>query len=217
MATRRRSEEDPPSPSEILAISDAWDAVLVANDAGAVAAFMADDWVYVSPTGVTRKADLIEWITSGRLAHHSMRVGRRPRVAVHGDTAVMTARKASSGHLGGKRYTADEWIREVYVREDGRWSCVLSQQVSRWIGTPAVHGFEHEEWDRPRRPPLVGGVAAGTGRRRRARAARARPAGLARRAPGSRPYPAERWPCGSARRLPAQAGIRLRHRRASRR
>jgi ketosteroid isomerase-like protein len=114
--------------AELLATSDAWDATLVTNDAPAIAAFMADEWVFVDPNGITRKADLIGWIANGRLAHHSMRVVGAPRIVVHGTTAIMTARKASSGTWDGAAYTADEWITEAYVLQDGRWRCVLSHK-----------------------------------------------------------------------------------------
>ena len=113
----------------IRAISDDWDAALVSNDADAVAAFMADDWVYVGPDGVTEKSDLIHWIAIGRLAHHSMRVTGPVRIAVYGDVAVMTARKASTGAWEGTPYTADEWITDVYVRAGDAWPCVLSQKA----------------------------------------------------------------------------------------
>ena len=116
--------------SEILAVSTAWDAALVANDADAIAAFMADDWVYVDPAGASSKSDLIGWIETGRLAHHTMQTIGRPRVAAHGDTAIVTARKASSGSWDGADYVADEWISEVFVRRDGRWTCVLSHKTA---------------------------------------------------------------------------------------
>jgi hypothetical protein len=57
-----------------------------------------------------------------------MRTNGASRVAVHADTAIVTARKASSGEWNGVAYTADEWISEVFVREGGRWRCVLSQK-----------------------------------------------------------------------------------------
>jgi ketosteroid isomerase-like protein len=119
---------------EILAVSAAWDAALVRNDAPLVASFMTDDWVYIGETGATPKADIIGWIASGRLAHHTMTVAGGERVALAGDTVLLTARKLSSGTWEGTPYTADEWITEVYVRMDGAWRCAFSQK------TPALAG-----------------------------------------------------------------------------
>jgi ketosteroid isomerase-like protein len=114
---------------DVRGVSAAWDDALVRNDADAVASFMADDWVFVSPDGITPKADIIGWIAAGRLAHHSMTVVGDDRVARAGDTVVVTARKASSGTWDGVPYTADEWISEVYVHADGRWLCVISHKA----------------------------------------------------------------------------------------
>jgi ketosteroid isomerase-like protein len=115
---------------DVLAASAAWDDALVANDVPAIARFVSDDWVYVGPTGAVPGADIIAWIASGRLIHYSMRTVETPRVATHGDTAIVTAHKASTGAWDGIPYAADEWITEVYVRRDGRWLCVLSQKCS---------------------------------------------------------------------------------------
>ena len=116
--------------TEILAASAAWDAALIDNDAGAVASFMADEWVFVSSSGITPKAALIEWIATGRLAHHAMEAVGPPRVVIHGDVVIVTALKASRGTWDGASYTADEWISEVFVRRDGRWTCVLSHKAA---------------------------------------------------------------------------------------
>jgi uncharacterized protein (TIGR02246 family) len=113
---------------EVRAVSAAYDEVLISNDASMVASFMTDDWVYVGPDGVTPKADIIGWIASGRLAHHTMTTVGTDRVARAGDAVLVTARKASSGPWDGVPYTADEWISDVYVRADGRWRCALSQK-----------------------------------------------------------------------------------------
>src|SRR4051812_25057616 len=76
-------------------LSAAWDAALIANDAPAVAAFMAEDWVYVTETGPVPKADIIGWIAAGRLQHFSSETVGPDRIVIHGDTAVMTSRKRS--------------------------------------------------------------------------------------------------------------------------
>jgi uncharacterized protein (TIGR02246 family) len=114
--------------AEVLSVSAAWDAALVANDAEAFAGFVTDDWVYVGPAGATTKADVIGSIARGRLAHHTMRTIGSPRVAAYDDTVIVTARKASSGAWDGVTYAADEWISEVFVRQDGRWRCAISHK-----------------------------------------------------------------------------------------
>jgi len=118
--------------ADVRAVSAAWDAALISNDASQVARFMTDDWVYVGPAGPTAKADVIGWIASGRLVHHRMTVVGVERVRGAGDAVLLTARKASSGLWEGAPYTADEWISEVYVLAGGAWRCALSQK------TPAV-------------------------------------------------------------------------------
>jgi ketosteroid isomerase-like protein len=114
--------------SELLALSAERDAVLIGNDADAVAGYMADEWVYVGPTGPVPKSDIIGWIETGRLQHHKMQMTSKPRVVVYGDTAVVTARMASSGAWDGTPYAADEWITDIYIRRAGRWVSVFSQK-----------------------------------------------------------------------------------------
>jgi ketosteroid isomerase-like protein len=113
---------------EVRAFNALRNEVLLGNDAALVADQMTDDWVYIGPDGITPKADVIGWIASGRLAHHSMVAAGAERVARAGDAVVVTARMASSGTWDGVPYTADEWITDVYVRVDGRWLCALSQK-----------------------------------------------------------------------------------------
>jgi len=115
---------------DVQVVSADRDAALTRNDALVVASFMTDDWVYIGPTGATPKADIIGWIASGRLAHHTMTVVGGERVVRAADTVLTTARKVSSGIWDGAPYTADEWISEVYVQKDGAWRCALSQKTA---------------------------------------------------------------------------------------
>ena len=115
---------------DVRAVSAAWDAALVSNDAPLIAGFMTDDWVYVGPPGATPKADVIGWIAAGRLAHHTMTVLGEQRVVTAAGAVLLTARKASSGTRDGTPYTADEWISEVYVPTAGTWRCAFSQTTA---------------------------------------------------------------------------------------
>jgi ketosteroid isomerase-like protein len=119
---------------DVRAVSAAFDDALIRNDAPAIAAFMTDDWVYVGPGGATAKADIIDWIASGRLVHHTMTVVGPERVVRAGDTVLVTARKTSSGEWDGVAYTADEWISELYVPTDAGWRCAFSQKTNSESG-----------------------------------------------------------------------------------
>ncbi|GAB3662177.1 nuclear transport factor 2 family protein [Glycomyces tarimensis] len=116
--------------SEVRAISAAWDTALIANDVHLLAGFMTDDWVLVGPEGPATKAEVVGWIDSGRLVHHTMTAVDEGRLARAGDALLMTTRKLSSGLWEGSPYAADEWISEVYVPAGGSWRCVFSQKTA---------------------------------------------------------------------------------------
>lgn len=112
--------------SEIVELALAWAGAIVSNDAAAIGGFMADDWIIVGPDGATAKADFLAQVASGDLTHDMMRSVGEPRVAIHGTMAVCTARVINSGHFRGRRFSADEWTTDVFVRHDMGWTCVLS-------------------------------------------------------------------------------------------
>jgi len=111
---------------EIVELALAWAEAIVANDAAAIGAFMAGDWVIVGPDGATAKADFLGLVASGDLTHDMMRTVGDARVEIHGATAVYTARVINSGHFRGQRFIADEWTSDVFVRLGNSWKCVLS-------------------------------------------------------------------------------------------
>jgi ketosteroid isomerase-like protein len=113
---------------EIRAFGAALDEALIANDAAAIAPFFGDEWIFIGPNGPTQKAHLVDWIATGKLAHHSMHSIGEPRIVVYGETVVASARRASTGLWEGVTYSADEWITEVYVRREGAWRCVISHK-----------------------------------------------------------------------------------------
>ncbi|MGW5067565.1 nuclear transport factor 2 family protein [Streptomyces cyaneofuscatus] len=117
---------DPAIHALLASAVDDWAAAIVANDAERIAAFMADEWVIVSESGITDRDTFLAFVTSGDLTHLAMQAITPPRIRVHGDTAVVTARITNTAHYGGDRFDADEWTTDVFVRRDGDWRCVLS-------------------------------------------------------------------------------------------
>ncbi|MEW9513904.1 nuclear transport factor 2 family protein [Streptomyces bacillaris] len=112
--------------AHLASVVDAWAAAIVANDADRIAAYMADEWVIVSESGITDRDTFLAFVASGDLTHSAMRAVTPPRIRVHGDAALVTVRITNTAHYGGRRFDADEWTTDVFVRRDGHWRCVLS-------------------------------------------------------------------------------------------
>ncbi|RPK87699.1 nuclear transport factor 2 family protein [Streptomyces sp. ADI98-10] len=118
--------QDPVPQARLAALVEEWSAAIVSNDVTRIGAFMADEWVIVSESGITDRATFLGYVESGDLTHSAMRAISTPRVRVHGDSATTTARITNTAHYDGRRFDADEWVTDVFLRRDGRWLCVLT-------------------------------------------------------------------------------------------
>ena len=116
--------------AELIGFMDAWDRAMVANDADAIGAYMADDWAIVGPDGrVGDKARFLELVRSGDLTHDVMET-HDPSIRFYGDTAVVIARGVSGGAYRGEPFHLVERVSCVFVRQAGRWRCVLTHLSS---------------------------------------------------------------------------------------
>jgi uncharacterized protein (TIGR02246 family) len=112
--------------AQVAEVAEAWAAAIVSNDAARIASFMADEWVIVSESGISSKERFLSVVESGELTHSAMRLVSQARIRVYGETAVFTGRVTNTAHHGGRRFDADEWTTDVFVKRDGRWLCALS-------------------------------------------------------------------------------------------
>ncbi|WP_026924216.1 nuclear transport factor 2 family protein [Glycomyces arizonensis] len=115
--------------TEVQAVAEGFDRALLANDAPRIADHFTDDWRYVGPDGMVAKTDLIEWIASGRLAHHTMEAAGPEHTVATQDALLVTCRRVSTGAWEGEPYTADEWITDLWVRSGETWRCAFSQKT----------------------------------------------------------------------------------------
>lgn len=117
---------DVPDADLLAALAHAWAAAMVSNDPARIADFMADDWVIVSESGISTKAQFLSYVESGDLIHSAFQLVGEPRIQVYGDSAVLTVRVTNTAHYKGERFDADEWTTDVFVRREDCWRCVLS-------------------------------------------------------------------------------------------
>ena len=111
---------------ELIGVTNDWDRAMVENDAEAIGRYMADDWTIIGSDGsVGDKPTFLGLVRSGILSHDVMESDDLS-IRVYGNTAVVTARGVSGGRYQGQPFRELERSTCVFVRQDGRWRCVLT-------------------------------------------------------------------------------------------
>ncbi len=64
-------------------------------------------------------------IENGLLSHSTM-TKEILRVKIYGNTAIVTGRGKNTGQWQGKPMEAEEWITDIYIKENEKWFCVLT-------------------------------------------------------------------------------------------
>ena len=77
------------------------------------------------------RSRFLDVMRSGALSHELMD-SDDVRVRIYGDAATVTALTASKGKFMGQEFTTQERATDVFVNENGRWQCVVSQ-LTRFI------------------------------------------------------------------------------------
>lgn len=53
-----------------------------------------------------------------------------PRVKFYDNTGILTSRGISAGTWKGEPFRLDEWQTSVFLKEDDKWSCVITMLTS---------------------------------------------------------------------------------------
>jgi ketosteroid isomerase-like protein len=96
------------------------------NDAAALAALMADDFVFTDPHGTSITKDRwLEDLASGAFAFESVEIeGMRVRLA--GDAALVTGLVTLKARSRAGGYNGQFGVVDVYMKRAGRWQLALS-------------------------------------------------------------------------------------------
>lgn len=124
--------------AEFQALEESFNRAMVSNDVERIAEHISDDWVLVTPEkGPIGRSAILDVIRRGVLTHDWM-VKTIVRVQRYDDVALVTGRGQNTGTFQGLPIRADEWITDVYRRENGRWRCVLTQLTPAYQEAAAV-------------------------------------------------------------------------------
>ena len=112
---------------QIAALSDQEIKAYLKSDTGFMEKYFADDYTAIHGDGkLTTKAQEIENYKSGALRYESIDVRER-KIRTYVDTAVVIWLVSSKGTYGGKSFSADFRVTDVWVKRKGNWKFVAFQ------------------------------------------------------------------------------------------
>jgi ketosteroid isomerase-like protein len=107
-------------------IEDNFNVAVISNSVDEIKKCITSDWVLVdSQGGIIPQEGFFSVLQEGQLSHLTM-AKEILRVKVYGVIALVTGRGQNTGTWQGQPLAADEWITDVYKKENGKWLCVLT-------------------------------------------------------------------------------------------
>lgn len=107
-------------------IEDNFNVAIVSNSVDEIKKCIISDWVLVdSQGGIIPQERFFNVLEQGLLSHSTM-TKEILRVKVYRDIALVTGRGKNTGTWQGQHMEADEWITDVYKKENDKWLCVLT-------------------------------------------------------------------------------------------
>lgn len=107
-------------------IEDNFNNAVITNDINEIKKCITSDWVLVdSQGGIIPQERFFSVLEQGLLSHTTM-TKEVLRVKIYGDLAIVTGRGQNTGTWQGKPMEADEWVTDIYKRENDKWLCVLT-------------------------------------------------------------------------------------------
>jgi ketosteroid isomerase-like protein len=127
LAQAAKPEQNSAGEKAVTQLVHEWLDALVKNDLNALDRIIGDDYIITNSDGsVLGKQQDLEPLKAG-LKFESATV-EDLKVRVYNDTAVATGVTTFKGDFKGRAFTARERFTDVWVKRDGRWQAVASQE-----------------------------------------------------------------------------------------
>jgi ketosteroid isomerase-like protein len=111
---------------EFQAVENAFNEAVISNNVDEISKCIAADWVLIDAQGgIIPRQGFIYAVEQGLLSHTTMSK-EILRVKMYNEIAIVTGRGKNTGFFKGEPIKADEWITDIYKKENDKWVCVLT-------------------------------------------------------------------------------------------
>ena len=99
------------------------------NDAEEISKLLCDDWTILeTSTGMSSKEQFLKAVKDGHLTHTSMKK-EILQVKLYDDFAIVITRGKNSGCYLDKPFNAEQWVTNIYKKNNSHWICVMTQET----------------------------------------------------------------------------------------
>ena len=115
--------------SAVVGLENAWNQAELHHDVNAASAMMTDFFVYVDGEGrLLNKAQYLAGIADKSYHEEEIR-NEDLKVVMFGDTAIVTSAYTTRGTDQGKPFVHHGRFVDVWIKLNGKWLCVSSQET----------------------------------------------------------------------------------------
>jgi len=120
--------ETPTQRDQIVAAERAELDALKSSDIAAFAGLIADEAVFVDAAGPASKAEIVKHSANFRLRDYTM--SNIQLITLSQGVDLLVYRVAETGTSHGGVFSANVLVSSIWVRRDGRWLCLFSQETA---------------------------------------------------------------------------------------
>lgn len=107
-------------------IEETFNKAVISNNVDEIKKCVSEDWVLVDGQGgIIAQERFFQVVEQGLLSHSTM-TKEILRVKVYGNISLVTGRGKNTATWQGQNIEADEWVTDIYKKENDKWLCVLT-------------------------------------------------------------------------------------------
>ena len=111
---------------EFQLVEDNFNNAVISNNLDEISECISTDWVLVDTQGGIIPKERFFYVVEQGLLKHTTMTKEILRVKIYDNIALVTGRGKNTGTWQGQPMQADEWITDIYKKEDEKWVCVLT-------------------------------------------------------------------------------------------
>ncbi len=110
-------------------IEDTFNQALTTNNTEEISKYISRDWVLLEPQfGIITKERFLHVIEQGDLSHTAMNK-KVLRIRLYKEIAIVIARGMNNGFYKGEPFNSEQWVTNVYKKENENWICIMTQEA----------------------------------------------------------------------------------------